>query len=329
MKKKKILVTGGAGFIGSQVNQLLNDRGYETIFFDNLSNSSLQARYPGLFIEGDLGNASQLDLVFSSHSIDAVMHFAAFIDVGESTVHPERYYFNNVMNTLHLLNAMVRHGVDTFIFSSTAAVYGEPQAREIQETHPLFPINPYGRSKLMCEQILGDYESAHGLRFIALRYFNAAGGDAQGRIKNRQVKRTNLIPIILHNLANSRPQVTVNGTDYPTPDGTCLRDYIHIMDLADAHILALESLFQGGPSTIYNLGNGRSHSVLEVIQATEKVTGVSIETIRGPRRPGDPVELLANASRAREELGWTPQFEDLEVIIEHAWKSMSKPLITT
>ncbi len=328
MGKKKVLIIGGAGYIGSHVNHLLHKSGYDTIVLDNLSTGSKLALKHGLFIEGDMADTPLLDRVFKEYSIEAVMHFAAFIDVGESVGHPEKYYRNNVCNTLNLLNAMRRHSVNHFIFSSTAAIFGNPEKTPLDESHPCHPINPYGQSKLMVEKILHDFDHAYGLRSCCLRYFNAAGGDPDGAIKNYKKKESNLIPVILREIKKGNPTVTIFGTDYPTHDGTCLRDYIHIMDLGNAHILAMEQLFAGKPSDHYNLGNGKGFSVSEVIRSAEEITGVKVNVINGARRPGDPPILLADSKKAHDLLGWEPKYPELETMIKHAWDGLNSLTFT-
>lgn len=322
MNKKTILVVGGAGYIGSHVNKMLNRAGYNTIILDNLSRGNAKAIMQGTFVEGDMADESLLDRIFNQYPIEAVMHFAAFTDVGESMVEPLKYYRNNVANTLCLLDAMRRHQVRTFIFSSTAAIFGVPQQDSINEDHDCNPINPYGESKLTLEKILHDLNRANILRSCCLRYFNAAGGDPEGEIKYYQRKESNLIPKILQSLLKDDGVVTIFGTDYPTIDGTCIRDYIHIEDLGQAHILAMEQLLKGASSNCYNLGNGKGFSVREVITAAEKVTGKQIRVVEGPRRPGDPAILVSNAYKAEKELGWNPKYSSLESMIDHAWKAM-------
>lgn len=324
MDAGEILIVGGAGYIGSHVNKMLDEAGYNTIVLDNLSTGNKDSATRGKFIEGDMANTELLDEIFTAHPIKAVMHFAAFIDVGESVLSPLKYYHNNVANTLNLLNAMQKHAVNIFIFSSTAAIFGIPQEELIKENHPTHPINPYGSSKLMVERILQDADNAYGIKSSCLRYFNAAGGDPGGEVKNYKKKETNLIPIILKSLKYGNGEITINGSDYPTPDGTCIRDYIHICDLGAAHIAAMEQLINGGPSSQYNLGNGRGFSVREVIDAAEKVTGISPKITIGPRRIGDPPTLLADSQKARKMLKWKPLFPDLETMIEHAWNSLGK-----
>ena len=270
-------------------------------------------------IVGELGDDSVLDVIFQAWPIAAVMHFASFIQVGESMAHPATYYENNVSNTVALLRAMVRHKVPRFIFSSTAAIFGNPEYVPIGEQHPKAPINPYGHSKLMVEQILGDFEAAYGLHSCCLRYFNAAGADPDGDLGECHEPETHLIPLVLQAAAGRRAAITVFGHDYDTPDGTCIRDYIHVQDLCDAHLLALEALLAGGGSTRFNLGNGAGYSINEVIEAARRVTGRQIAVNDGPRRAGDPARLVADPALAKAALGWTPQFADLDAIIAHAW----------
>lgn len=324
--KKTVLIVGGAGFIGSHVNKMLQQAGYETIVLDNLSKGHRNAVSKGIFIQGDMADSACLDHIFSTYSIDAVMHFAAFIDVGESIFNPSSYYNNNVTHTLNLLNAMRRHSVRTFIFSSSAAIFGYPQEIPIPENHPCQPISPYGHTKLMVEQILKDYDKAYSIKYCCLRYFNAAGGDPDGELKNFKSKESNLIPVALRSLKQPDGKITIFGNDYPTPDGTCIRDYVHVYDLGTAHILAMERLFAGHESASYNLGNGKGFSVLEVLQAVEKVTGLRLNIIQGSRREGDPPRLVADSSKAELELGWKPQYSSLEVMIEHAWRAFQTNL---
>lgn len=324
MTNKNILIAGGAGYIGSYINKLLNLAGYKTIVLDNLSTGDRRTVLKGTFIEGDLGNPEDLQNVFTQYSIDAVMHFAACINVGESVVNPRKYYHNNVVNTLTLLDAMVAAEIKIFIFSSSAAIFGSPEQPLLKEDSPKNPINPYGRTKLIVEQILEDYSAAYGLRSCCLRYFNAAGGDPEGEILNLRTNQSNLIPTALRSLLHKKP-LTVFGTDYPTPDGTCLRDYIHLYDLGMAHLLALEKLLKGDPSCCYNLGYGRGFSVWEVIHAIEKVTGFQLNVTCGERRVGDPPRLVADSTLAQKELHWKPQYDHLEQIIAHAWNCMQPP----
>ncbi|MBA3957149.1 MAG: UDP-glucose 4-epimerase GalE [Parachlamydiaceae bacterium] len=321
MKTKKILIVGGAGFIGSHVTQMLQQSGYETVVLDNLSRGSRKAVQQGTFIEGCISDRKLLDHLFSSHHTDAVMHFAALTDVGESVRDPLKYFIHNVSYTLNLLEAMKAHHIKTFIFSSSAAIFGVPKQTQVAEDHSCDPINPYGHSKLMVEQILRDADAAYDLRFCCLRYFNAAGGDPRGLIKYKVRPETNIIPIILGQLQQAAGNVKINGTDYPTSDGTCVRDYIHIEDLGRAHIVALEQLFAGASSNCYNLGNGNGFSVRQVVAAVEAVTGRKLHVTEGPRRPGDPAILVADAQRAHRELHWKPQYPHLETMIEHAWRA--------
>lgn len=321
MKTQTILVVGGAGYIGSHVNKMLNQAGYQTIIIDNLSRGCADTIVSGTFIEGDIADTPFLNQFFEQYSIDAVMHFAAYIDVGESIDDPAKYYQNNVAHTLNLLMAMIRHEVKTFVFSSTAALFGKPLTPMINEEHHCQPLNPYGESKWMVEKMLRDFEVAYDLHYSCLRYFNAAGGDPEGKIKNCQPRTSNLIPLILKSLQNNR-SITIYGTDYPTPDGTCIRDYIHIEDLGRAHIAALEQLFAGYPSSYYNLGSGKGFSVREVIQAVEKILGKTVQVVEGKRRPGDVPILLADASQAKKALNWHPRYS-LEEMIEHAWKALN------
>jgi UDP-glucose 4-epimerase len=321
MQKQTILIVGGAGFIGSYINKMLHRAGYQTLVLDNLSVGYEEAVRYGTFIKGDMADTELLNQIFERYSIAAVMHFAAFINVGESVDNPAKYYFNNVANTLNLLTAMVRYGVKTFIFSSSSAIFGQPTELMIQEDQACHPINPYGESKWMVEKILRDFEVAYGLKFASLRYFNAAGGDPEGEIKNYQIQTaSNLIPRILRSLQTPGDFITIFGTDYPTRDGTCIRDYIHIEDLGIAHIKAMERLFNGASSSFYNLGNGLGFSVREVIQAIEKVLDKKVRVVEGTRRLGDAAILLADASKAARELGWRPQYS-LEDMIAHAWNA--------
>lgn len=318
MKDKSIFIAGGAGFIGSHVTKMLQKIGYHTVVYDNLSHGNQENILTGDFEKGDLAEEERLDALFSHISFDAVMHFAALIDVGQSLLSPQEYYKNNVVNTLTLLRVMLRHNIKTFIFSSTASIFGIPQTEKIHEEHPKAPINPYGHGKLMVEQILADLARAHGLRYSCLRYFNAAGGDPERLIKYRERKESNLIPLALRAVEKNLP-LTIFGGDYPTRDGSCIRDYIHIEDLGTAHIAAMERLFSGEASTNFNLGNGQGFTVKEVIAAAERITGAPIAVILGERRPGDPPQLVANATKAQSLLNWKPQFPHLDTIIAHAW----------
>jgi UDP-glucose 4-epimerase len=314
-----VLVVGGAGYIGSHMVLALDRAGHRVTVLDDLSKGHRDAVLAGRFVQGDLGDPAVLDPLLSEDRPDAVMHFAAFIEVGESVRDPAKYYRNNFARTQALLDAMRAHGVDAFIFSSTAAIFGEPRRVPIDEDHPKAPINPYGRSKWMVEQLLEDYDAAYGLRSVALRYFNAAGADPRCRTGERHDPETHLIPLVLQAASGRREAITVFGQDYDTPDGTCIRDYIHVEDLCEAHLLALEHLLAGGGSRRYNLGNGAGYSVREVIDAARRVTGRAIPQRYGERRPGDPARLVADAGRIARELGWAPRFPDLEDIVAHAW----------
>lgn len=313
-----VLVTGGAGFIGSLVNLMLLKEGYETLIYDNFSTGNPHAVVGGVLIQGDLSDREKLDEIFSHYPIQAVMHFAASTDVGESVENPAFYYSNNFIASLNLLDAMVKHKVQNLIFSSSAAVYGMPDLPKIDESSPCSPINPYGESKLMVEKAIHDYATAYGLRSISLRYFNAAGADPSHRIRSFKKRENNLIPIVLNAILKSLP-VTIFGTDYPTKDGTCIRDYIHVADLGRAHLLALEKLFTSKGAVCYNLGNGQGFTVREVLAAAQRVTGHRVEIIEGARRPGDPPILLANAEKASEELGWHPIYPEIDRMIQDAW----------
>ncbi len=317
---KTVLVVGGAGYIGSHMVWLLGQKGVDTVTLDNLSSGHRDAVRHGQFVHGDIADRLILDKAFREHKFDAVMHFASFIQVGESMQDPAKYYQNNVVNTLNLLNAMRSHGVDKFIFSSTAAIFGEPEYTPIDEAHPKRPINPYGWSKRMVEQALDDYDRAYGLKSVCLRYFNAAGAHPDGLLGERHDPETHLIPLVLQAASGRRPHITVFGRDYDTPDGTCIRDYIHILDLAEAHWLALQHLQSAGESSAFNLGNGNGYSVESVIQAAKRVTGKAIPVQEGQRREGDPARLVANATKIKQQLGWQPAYASLEAIVEHAWQ---------
>jgi UDP-arabinose 4-epimerase len=318
--RENILVTGGAGYIGSHVCKALHAAGYNPVTYDNLSSGHDWAVKWGPLERGDILDASRLKEVFASYKPAAVMHFAALIAVGESVENPAKYYRNNVAGSLSLLEVMSEQGVCPFIFSSTAAVYGLPEIVPIAETAKERPINPYGETKLIVERMLRDFIGAYGLNWTALRYFNAAGADPDGEIGEAHDPETHLIPIILEAIQGKRDRVNVFGTDYDTRDGTCVRDYIHVCDLADAHVAALERLRRGGSSGAYNLGNGAGFSVREVIAAAESVTGRAAPVHYGARRPGDPASLIADARRAKEELNWRPRLGSLDDIIGTAWR---------
>jgi UDP-glucose 4-epimerase len=315
----KILVVGGAGYIGSHMVKKLTLAGNDVITLDNLSYGYRDAVKYGEFIEGDLGDSTILDAIFKSADIDAVMHFAGFIQVGESVIKPSMYYLNNVVNTHTLLDAMLRHKVMNFIFSSTAAIFGEPDYTPIDEKHPKQPINPYGHSKLMIEQILDDYDKAYGLRSTCLRYFNAAGADPDGELGERHNPETHLIPLILQAASGRRDDIKIFGDDYETDDGTCVRDYIHINDLCDAHSLALEHMIKNNKSARFNLGNSKGFSVKQVIDVVKDVSGKEFKVSIEPRRDGDPAVLVADATLAKKELNWQPEFAELEDIVKTAW----------
>ena len=314
-----ILVVGGAGYIGSHMVKLLLAQGREVCTLDNLSTGFRDAVLGGEFHQIDLADASAVDSLLASHRFDAVMHFASSIVVGESVKDPAKYYRNNVVNTLNLLEAMVRHKVGRFIFSSTAAIFGEPQRVPIDEDHPKQPVNPYGASKWMIERVLADFGHAYGLKSVCLRYFNACGADPEGRIGERHDPETHLIPLLLQVASGRRPNISVFGRDYPTPDGTCIRDYIHIEDLCTAHLLAVDHLVAGGDSRAFNLGNGTGFSVQQVLETVRRVTGHPIPVNDGPRREGDPARLVADSARVRQAFGWTPRYADLDLIVRHAW----------
>lgn len=316
----KILVVGGAGYIGSHMVKKLALAGHEVVTLDNLSRGYKDAVKYGEFINGNLGDRNLLNSLFSQHPFDAVMHFAAFIEVGESVTEPGMYYHNNVCNTQVLLDAMVSHDIKHFVFSSTAAIFGEPLYTPIDETHPKNPINPYGRSKLMVEQMLEDYDRAYGLKSTCLRYFNAAGADPDGELGERHNPESHLIPLILQAASGRREAISIFGRDYPTDDGTCVRDYVHINDLCDAHSLALEKMQKSGDSARYNLGNGKGFSVQEVIDTVKRVADKEFKVIHAERRAGDPAVLVAESTLAKQALGWAPRFEQLETIIETAWQ---------
>lgn len=322
--KPHILVVGGAGYIGSHMCKYLAGHGHVPVVLDNLVYGHRQAVRWGPFYKGSMENKDLLAHIFNRHEIKAVMHFAAYCYVGESVAEPSKYYRNNVSNTAVLLDAMIENNVENFIFSSSCATYGEPNEIPITENHPQYPVNPYGRTKLMVEQMLGDFQNAYGMKYICLRYFNAAGADPQCEIGEDHRPETHLIPLVLQAAMGKREEISVFGNDYSTPDGTCVRDYIHVYDLAQAHLLALEKLLSGYVSGCYNLGNGEGHSVEEVIRQARKITGKSIPVRISDRRKGDPAVLIGSSSKAMEALGWRPEFADLKMIIETAWKWHAK-----
>ena len=315
----KILVVGGAGYIGSHMVNALQQSGSEVVVLDDLSGGHRDAvRNAELFV-GSLADRALVDGLFEEYRFDAVMHFASFIEVGRSVRDPAAFYRNNLVNTLNLLDAMVAHDVKRIVFSSTAAIFGEPERTPIDETHRALPINPYGRSKWMVEQILADYEKAYGMQSVCLRYFNASGADAEAGLGERHEPETHLIPLVLQAAAGRRAAVSIFGRDYGTPDGTCIRDYVHVMDLCDAHLLALQRLLSGKGSASYNLGNGLGYSVQQVIDTARAITGRDIFVRHEPRRAGDPERLVADSTLARAELGWQPRRAELERIIADAW----------
>lgn len=315
-----ILVCGGAGYIGSHINKQLNIEGYDTIVFDNLIYGHREAVKWGEFVQGDLANHTDIEAAFEKYDIEAVFHFAAYAYVGESVEEPEKYYYNNVVNTLNLLKVMRSHGCNKIIFSSTCATYGEPEKVPITEDMPQNPINPYGVTKLTVERIFKDYAKAYGLKFAVLRYFNAAGADPDGEIGESHNPETHIIPLVLDAASGVRPDIKIFGTDYDTPDGSCIRDYIHVSDLADAHLLALHYLENGGESDFFNLGNAIGTSVLEVVNSAKKVTGREFAVVHAPRRSGDPAKLVGSSEMAQRILGWKPKYGDIDAIIAHAWK---------
>lgn len=319
-----ILIVGGAGYIGSHVNKLLNRQGFRTVVFDNLARGHKEFVKWGEFILGDLADRSLLRLCFQKFPIDTVMHFSALAYVGESVQYPITYYQNNVANTVNLLEVMREFEIQHFIFSSTCAVYGIPLTIPISEDLPKKPVNPYGKSKLMIEEILKDCEMAYGIKHVNLRYFNAAGADLECEIGEWHEPETHLIPLAIYAALGINDQVQVFGADYPTDDGTCVRDYIHVMDLAGAHIKAMEYLKKGNKSDSFNLGNGRGYSVKEVIDMVSKVSKKDFKVIESNRRQGDPPVLISNYQKAMDMLGWRPQYGDIELIVESAFRWHSK-----
>ncbi len=321
-----ILVCGGAGYIGSHMVKMLTEAGHQVTTFDNLSTGHREAVKWGKLVVGDLLDEPVLRQLFADNRFDAVMHFSAKSLVGESVVEPAGYYRNNVIGTLHLLDAMRAAGVKRFVFSSSAATFGNPEADRIDENHPQAPINPYGETKLMVERMLRDYADAFGLHSVSLRYFNAAGADPSGEIGESHQPETHLIPNVLKAALDPQQKLKVFGQDYPTPDGTCVRDYIHINDLCQAHLLALGYMDNRAGAFGFNLGNGQGFSIMEIIQAAEQVTGQKIPYESCDRRPGDPPILVANATRAKKELGWQPQYVNITAILKTAWDWHRKSL---
>ncbi|AAC07120.1 UDP-glucose 4-epimerase GalE [Aquifex aeolicus] len=318
---KKVLVTGGAGYIGSHVVKALGEKGYEVLIYDNLSTGNEWAVLYGKLVKADLADKETLRRVFEEFKPDAVMHFAAYIVVPESVKEPLKYYRNNVVNTINLLEVMQEFGVNKFVFSSSAAVYGIPESIPVKEDAPLNPINPYGETKATVERILRDLKnSGKDFNYVSLRYFNVAGADPEGKIGFAYPNPTHLIIRAVKTAAGEFDRLEIYGTDYPTPDGTCIRDYIHVTDLAEAHILALEYLFSGGKSEVLNCGYGHGYSVLEVVNAVKKVTGVDFKVVEAPRREGDPPALVADNKKIKRVLNWEPKYDDLEFIIKTAWE---------
>jgi UDP-glucose-4-epimerase GalE len=319
VSSRAVLVTGGAGYIGSHAAKALNRAGYRVVVYDNLIAGHRRAVKYGDFVEGDITDVAAVRDALRRHEVFAVMHFAAFLDVGESVRDPVRYYRNNVVGALSVLEAMVAASVQYFVFSSTCAIYGEPIETPIAETHPQKPINSYGETKLAVERALPHFERAHHIHSVALRYFNACGADPDGEIGEDHAPEIHVIPRAIE-AATGGPGLQVFGDDYPTPDGTCLRDYIHVADLADAHVRALEAIVETGRSGAYNLGTGRPHSVREVIDTVSRVTGRQVPWTLAPRRPGDPAVLFAAVHKAQAELHWTPRFAALDTIVRTAWE---------
>ncbi len=318
--KNPVLVTGGAGYIGAHACKALSRAGYTPIAYDNLVYGHRSAVKWGPLEEGDISDRRRLETVMREYKPGAIMHFAAYAYVGESVEKPSKYYCNNVAGTLMLLETMRSCGIDKMIFSSTCATYGMPEQIPIPEDHPQNPINPYGRSKLMVEWMLKDFAAAYNIKYVSLRYFNAAGADPGAEIGEDHDPETHLIPLVLDAASGKRAQIEIFGTDYETPDGTCIRDYIHVTDLADAHLLALEYLISGGNSDVLNLGNGNGFSVREVIAAALKITGCDIPYLESDRRPGDPPVLIGSSNRIKKKLGWRPLYDSLGAIIETAWR---------
>ena len=320
MEKMAILVCGGAGYIGSHVNKQLNMEGYKTIVLDNLVYGHEKAVKWGEFKKADLSVIPDIETVFQKYSIDAVFHFAAYAYVGESVREPEKYYYNNVVSTMNLLKVMREYGCNRIIFSSTCATYGEPKNVPITEDMPQNPISPYGMTKLVIEKMFKDYQRAYGLQFVVFRYFNAAGADPDGEIGESHFPETHIIPLVLDAASGKRSDVKVFGTNYDTSDGSCVRDYIHVTDLANAHLLALHYLEKDGDSDFFNLGNSLGTSVLEVVDSVKRVTGRDFKVTLADRRPGDPAKLVGSSDKAQQVLGWKPILGDIDIIVKHAWR---------
>lgn len=329
-QKMKVLVTGGAGYIGSHVVKALGEKGYDVLVFDNLSTGHEWAVLYGRLVSGELSDRRLLDEVVKEYRPDAVMHFAAYIQVEESVREPLKYYRNNTSNALNLLNVLQENGINNFIFSSSAAVYGIPKKIPVSEESDLGPINPYGSSKMMVERILDDLSNSSGFKYISLRYFNAAGADPEGRIGQAYKEATHLITRSLKTALGESEKLMIFGTDYPTPDGTCVRDYIHVDDLALAHLLALDYLKAGGKGRVFNCGYGHGYSVKEIVRVSKKVTEIDFRVVETDRRPGDPPVLLADSTKLRKEILWVPHYDDIEYIIKTAWdweKKLSGPFM--
>ncbi len=315
----KVLITGGAGYIGSHVVKLLKEKNIEVLVVDNLSKGHKEAVLDAQLIVGNVGNENFMKTVLESFKPDAVMHFAAFIEVGESVKNPLKYYLNNTVSTLNLLKSMIETNVNRFIFSSTAAVYGIPENIPIKESESINPINPYGSSKAVVERMLKEFSQAYGLKYVSLRYFNAAGADESGLIGESHNPETHLIPLVLKAAKGERKSIKIFGTDYPTPDGTCIRDYIHVTDLAEAHYLSLQYLMDDAESNVFNCGYGHGYSVKEVIDTCRKITGIDFKVEEAEKRPGDPPILVANSEKIKKTLNWKPKHDDLEYIVRTAW----------
>lgn len=316
-----ILVIGGAGYIGSHTADVLVKRGYDVVIFDSLElGHRLATEIVGCpFVHGDYGDLTALNKAIKQYNVDAIFHFGAYASVGDSVIDPARYYESNIGRGLTLLRATLDNGIKNFIFSSSAATYGEPQILPIPEDHPQKTTNPYGETKLMFERILQDYDAAYGLKSVSLRYFNAAGADPEGRLGEDHTPEQHILPLLIDAALGRRAEVKIFGTDWDTRDGTCLRDFVHVHDLADAHIRALEYLKDGGKTTAYNLGNSYGTTVQEAVEATERVSGKKINAVPAPRRPGDPGRLVASCDKIKAELGWNPQYPDIDTIIQHAY----------